>query len=143
MTDSPDSRAGHLLWIAPLLAIAGFFSYFGFFVRWPVLRDTGALNLVVLLAALALSVVALRRGWPGGVGRRIAGVLGVLVSTLLLAGFVGYLYFLSYQLPATDGVVEVGEPLPAVTLAAHDGSSLALGEAGDGPLVLVFYRGHW
>ena len=138
-----ESRAHPLLWLAPLLAIAGFFSYWGFFIRWPFLRDTGLLNLAVLLVALGLSVAGLRRAWSAGPWRRVAGGFGVLLSTLLLGAFVGYVYFLSYGLPETDGVVKVGEPLPAMTLAAHDGAPVDLGAAAEGPLVLVFYRGHW
>jgi len=134
-----------LLWIAPLIAIAGFLSYWGYFVRWPFLRDTGLLNLGLLLLALGLSVLGLRRAWPRGLWRRVAGALGVLISTLLTGLFVAYCYVLSYGLPPTDGVVALGERLPEITLASYDGSPVDLARAseGPGPLVLVFFRGFW
>lgn len=134
-----------LLWIAPLVAIAGFVSYWGYFVRWPFLRDTGLLNLGLLLLASGLAVLGLLRAWSRGPWRRLAGLVGVAVSMLLTGLFIAYCYVISYGLPPTDGVVALGERLPQITLASYDGTPVDLARAseGPGPLVLVFYRGFW
>lgn len=150
MQESPTerpARAGRrddwLLWIAPLVAIAGFASYWTLSVRSPFLRDTGLLNLALLLVAVALSVLGVRRAWSRGWLRRVAGAVGVVLSTALLGLFVAYCYVLSYQLPSADGAVAVGERLPPIALTASDGSRVDLAEASRDPLVLVFYRGFW
>jgi hypothetical protein len=136
------SRRNPYLWIAPLLAIAGFLSYFTFFVRWPALRDTGLLNLALLLLAVVLAGVGLRRAWGRGPWRRVAGVLGVVVSLGLTGLFVAYIYSLS-DLPTAEGAVALGERLPEISLVSSDGGDVDLAEASQGPLVLVFYRGFW
>jgi hypothetical protein len=150
MSEQPgESRARRqldvLLWVAPLVAIVGFVSYWGYFVRWPFLRDTGLLNLALLLLASGLALLGLRRAWPRGRWRRLAGVAGVIVSTALTGLFIAYCYVISYGLPPTDGVVALGERLPEITLASYDGTPVDLARAseGPGPLVLVFYRGFW
>lgn len=140
---SAARRSNVLLWLAPAIAIAGFLSYWGYFVRWPFLRDTGLLNLGLLLLAVVLSALALRRAWSGGLGRRLLGVLGLVVSLGLTGLFVAYCYVLSYGLPPSDDVVALGERLPAVSLVSHEGEPVDLAEASQGPLVLVFYRGFW
>ncbi len=145
MTDPTPgaTRRNHLLWLGPLIAIPGFISYWGFFVRWPSLRDTAWLNILILLVALAISVVGLRRAWSGGLLKRAAGLGSATVPALLLAGLVAYCYGLSYGLPDAARAAGVGERMPAVTLTAHDGTTFDLGAASDEPLVLVFYRGFW
>ncbi len=46
---------------------------------------------------------------------------------------------------ATRGTPQpAGEPAPAFSLTAHDGTTVSLADViRDGPAVLVFYRGHW
>jgi len=146
--DEPDAASrerdrsfNHLAWIAPLVAIAGFLSYFAVFSQWPLFRDFPWLNLLIGIAALALSVVAVRRAKPGwGRGGSIAG-LGI--SALLLVGLGFYCFVLSYQLPDAGRVVGEGTVIPGITLAATDGSQIDVGAAAQDKLILVFYRGHW
>jgi peroxiredoxin len=48
------------------------------------------------------------------------------------------------QAPVPAGVARVGAVLPDAELLDVDGAARRLGEAvGEGPAVLVFYRGHW
>lgn len=144
MTETGEQTEGNpFLWLGPLIAIPGFFSYWGFFVRWPLFRDTAWLNIGILLVAVALSILGLRRAWPRGGWRRLAGAGGAALSALLLAGLVAYCYGMSYGLPSADAAIAEGATIPAVTLAAHDGSQVDLARASQQPLVLVFYRGHW
>ena len=145
MTESAESwrSRNHGLWLAPILALGGFLSYWGFFARWPIFRDDPWLNLLVLGGAIALSIAALRRAWPSGVWHRIAGIGGVALSSALTVLLLAYCYGLSYQLPSADLAVEAGEPIPPVVLASHDGGQVDLGAAGSERMLLVFYRGFW
>ena len=131
----------HLAWIAPVIAFAGFLSYFALFSQWPLFRDFPWLNLLILLGALALSEIAMRRARPGW-GRR-GSVAGLAVSVLLLVGLSYYCFVLSYQLPDAGRVVGEGAAIPAIALAATDGSQIDVGAAAQDKLILVFYRGHW
>lgn len=132
----------HALWLGPLLAIVGLVSYFTVFYRWPVTRDVPWVNFAILLGALALSAVGLARAWPRGGWRRFAGVGCLVWSTGLAALFVASCTVMS-ALPPPAGVLDVGAPLPAVTLDDHAGTPVDLAAAGTQPLVLVFYRGFW
>ena len=146
MADSPADRSrgprNHLLWIGPLIAIPGFLSYYVFFSRFPVFRDTAWLNIGILLGATAISVAGLRRGWGRGSLQRVAGVASLAVSGFLTGLLITYCYVLSYQLPDANLAVAEGAPMPAITLASYDGRDVDLGEAGES-MVLVFYRGFW
>lgn len=143
MTDSHSARRSrnHAAWVAPLIALAGFLSYFVVFSQWPLFRDFPWLNLLVLTGAVALSVVALRRAAPGW--GRAGSVAGLGVSLLLLVGLCLYCFVLSYQLPDAGRVVGEGTEIPALSLAASDGSQIDVAAAAQEKLILVFYRGHW
>jgi len=142
--DASDSvGANHSLWLGPLIAAAGLLSYFGFFVRWPVFRDTAWLNFLILIAALAISAIGARRAWSRGGWRRLAGVGSTLVSGGVGALLVAYVFFLSNGLPSTEGVTTEGEAIPVMTLASYDGSQVNVAAAGDDSTILVFYRGFW
>lgn len=147
MSDSERSNGGaginHFLWLGPLIAVPGFLSYFVFFSRWPVFRDTAWLNFLLLAAALAISTVGLGRAWPRGGWRRLAGIGSTLVSGAFGALLVAYVFFVSDGLPTTEGVTAEGEPIPAVTLASYDGKLINVAEAGQDSAILVFYRGFW
>ena len=80
-----------------------------------------------------------RRGQPGA-GAAVAGLSSASIFAAMLAF---YCFSLSYDLPSTDLAIATGEPLPAFTLASHDGTAIDLRAAGQGRLVLVFYRGFW
>ena len=132
---SRERSFNHLAWIAPVIAIAGFLSYFAVFSQWPLFRDFPWLNLLILLAALALSLVAARRAKPGW--GRAGSIAGLGLSALLLAGLSFYCFVLSYQLPDAGRVVGEGAAIPAITLAATDGSQVDVGAAAQDKLILV------
>lgn len=138
---STETGRNHLAWIAPLIAIAGFLSYYTYFSMWPVFRDVPWLNLLILVLATALSVVAFRRARPGW-GKAASGV-GLLVSVGLLGLLSFYCFVLSYQLPDPNLVADDGTRLPAITLASWDGQPVDVAEAANDKLILVFYRGYW
>jgi hypothetical protein len=142
MTESGSAtRSNHLAWIAPLIAVPGFLSYYVYFSMWPVFRDVPWLNLLILLVATGMSLVAVRRA-STGLGRA-GSVLGLVVSAGLTGMLSFYCFYLSYQLPDANRVADDGTRLPAITLASWDGTPVDVSEVASDKLILVFYRGHW
>ncbi len=147
MADSGNPKDGtdsnHFLWLGPLIAVAGLLSYFTFFSRWPVFRDTAWLNFLILAAALVISAMGLRRAGLRGGWRVFAGVGSTLVSGGLGALLVAYVFFLSNGLPSSEGVTAEGEAIPVMTLTSYDGTQVNVAAAGQDSTILVFYRGFW
>jgi len=69
----------------------------------------------------------------------LAAALALCVAGLLTF----YCFVLSYQLPEPTAASGAGAELPALTLPAHDGTTVDLRAASEGTLVLAFYRGAW
>lgn len=136
-------KRNHALWLGPVLAIAGFLSYFLFFVQWAALRNFPWVNLPLLIVALALSGYGLYRAWSGGWGKKTAGILSTLFSGALLGLFVGYVFGLSYGVPPADQAAQTGSALPSMVLVANDGTEVNVQEAAGEKLLLVFFRGYW
>lgn len=136
-------RRNHALWLAPLLAVFGLVSYYALFARWPITRDVPWANFAILALAFGLSLVGLRRAWPRGLWRRIAGVASLAVCTLLPAFLAFYTWSLSYGLPDAEGALAVGETVPAARLLDQTGREVDLESEARGSMLLVFYRGHW
>lgn len=120
MTDRAPWIRHHLVWIGVLVSIIGLVSYFFVFARFPFLRDTAWLNLLLVATGLALSVVALRRR------RSLLSVGGAVLSLACAGLFAGYVFVASEQLPDTDGVVAVGAAAPAFNLTNHTGAEVGL-----------------
>ena len=78
---------------------------------------------------------------------------GFGVAVVLFAGLIGYLRWGGIPLhaarstppPGVDHTaLAVGAPTPPIELASADGTTWRGAAAlASGPLVLVFYRGHW
>lgn len=97
------------------------------------LRASGLTVWLMLAAALCLSFSAAwrdRRAW----------VLGVAVFELGVLALFLWAFFVAARLPE-------GEPpprAPGFTLLDQEGRPVTLaGELAQGPVLLVFYRGHW
>ncbi len=135
----------HLLWIGPLVTLAGAFSYFAFFARFPDLRDFPWVNLPLVLLGLGLTIVAVLRPWrsPERFRGKILGIPAILVSGLLATGFGYYVFGLSYHLPAPTALTASLETAPDPAMKASDGSPFRLSELRGKRVVLVFYRGYW
>lgn len=133
-------RRSHLVWIGPAVAFAGAVSYFLVFARWPALRDFPWVNLPWVLAGLGLSLA----GWGRSPrGRRKLAAVGLAGSTTLATLFCGYVFFLSYLLPAPTALSESLVAAPDFTLTDAAGRPQALADLRGRKVVLVFYRGHW
>ena len=137
MTEPTAIRRNHAVWIGLLISLVGLVSYFTFFARFPALRDVPWLNLALVTVGLAVSAWAVRR-------RRSVWSVGGLALSAACAGLLAaYVFVLSYGLPGTDRVVQVGDPAPAFALADQEGRITSLDRYRGSNLVLVFYRGFW
>ncbi|MFQ5590645.1 MAG: hypothetical protein ACE5HE_05750 [Phycisphaerae bacterium] len=102
----------------------------------PLMRTTGAPAFALISAGAAAGVVGALRD------RRVWVRASCVLESLVLAGAV-YVFFVSTTLPTTS-VVATLEVAPDFTLRDHTGEDVALGDAlAQGPVLLVFYRGHW
>jgi hypothetical protein len=126
----------HIGWMGPLVAVIGLLSYFTLAVKVPSLRDTAWLNLLLVTAGLALSVLALVRA------RSWSRWAGVAVSGLAVVALFGYVFGLSATVPDSAGAVAVGDSAPPLSLPDQNGQLADLGDL-PGRVVVVFYRGFW
>ncbi len=138
---SATGRFNHRAWIGPLVAIFGLLSYFTLFYRWPLTRDLPWLNLLILLAAIGVSLTALPRA--RSTAGRVGGGVGLFVSVALAGLLCFYVFSLSYRLPDAGRVVDDGTRLPEISLASARGEAVDVAAAARDKLILVFYRGHW
>lgn len=138
-------RRNHALWVAPLLALLGFLSYFVFFVRFPALRDLPWLNLLLLLAAVALSLLALWRAFARreSYRGRVLGPLSVLFTLAVSAFFCFYIFYLSYGMPAPTAFTLSLAVAPDFSAVDHMQRPVRLADLRGKKVVLVFYRGFW
>jgi hypothetical protein len=144
MSDTPRNPS---VWLAPLLSLAAFVSYYLVIISRPALADLRDLpwpNLAVIALALVLSLRALPRAWSrGGVLRRTGAIAGLAVCTLCAGALPYYLFVATYRVPDVANALPPGEPIPAVTLLDHAEQPVDLAQLAQGDVVLVFYRGHW
>jgi hypothetical protein len=99
----------------------------------PLLRSSGFLAWVLIAVALWLALSAARRDRRGWV-RAIAGLQLAVVPLSIWA------FFVLARMPA----VRVPERAPDFTLPDQEGHPVTLAtELEKGPVLLVFFRGHW
>ena len=132
-----ETKRNHAAWIGPLFVLIGVFTYFSFAVRIPSLRDSAALNLVLVYAGLVIAAVALlrRRNWKSWLGLVAAGFFTALFSF--------YIFVFSSQLPSADTAAAVGSIAPPLELPDHTGRVASLENLRGGRVLVVFYRGFW
>ncbi len=100
----------------------------------PAVRN-GLWTYAPLAAALGLCLFAVSK-------RRAAGTVLPTVIGALLVAF--YTWTRLMGAPAVPETLAVGQPFPDVTLEDEQRRSIRIGaEAQKGPLVVVFFRGHW
>lgn len=129
-------KRNHAAWVGPLIALVGLVTYFSHAVKFPDLRDSAALNLVVVSLGVAVSVWAAmrRRNWKSWLGLLASGALAVLLF--------GYVFVLSSQLPGEETAAAVGSTAPPLKLPDQTGRIVSLSDI-PGRRVVVFYRGFW
>lgn len=149
-----DRRSISLVLAGFLVTLLAFFSYFTFFVWFPVTRDFPWVNLLLFLAGGALLGVGLKRTFqqPGPRFAKVAGSLLGVFSALILGLFLVYNFYFSSKLPSAEHAPRLGQKAPDFSLSDQNGrpvtlSALLAGNAADGNkgrwVLLVFYRGYW
>ena len=153
MTDAIVRRWNWPLWAGFVLNLIAFFSYFLFFIRFPVTRDFPWANLLLFLVAETLVAMGLVRAFARAQiykGKILGPVLSA-ISALTLAAFVLIFFVFARQLPAAANAPRVGTKAPEFTLVDTNSKPVSLTELlttpqnGAAPkgVLLVFYRGYW
>jgi hypothetical protein len=139
------SFARHLLWFGPLLTFGAAVSYFTTFARFPALRDVPWLNLPLVLAGLAVTIVGVRAALSRGTRRRtkVLGLASGTFSFLLATLFCLYIFVLSYRLPGPTAATLSMTRAPDFTLLDQDSRPVTLSDLAGRKVVLSFYRGFW
>lgn len=132
--------ARRLALLGPVVALASVLSYFGYFARFPDLRDVPWLNMPLAWCGVALSFVALRRS-PRGARKLAMGSTALSLLPALL--FVGYVGYLSRQLPPPTEKVAIGAVAPSFELPDALGATVRLADLRGTKAIVVFYRGYW
>jgi len=143
------------LWAGFLLTLLAAFSYFAFFVKFPVTRDFPWANLLLFLLAAVLVVMGIRRGFARAGAHptrsKIVTSIVTTLSALVFAFFIFAIFIAARWLPASTGAPHVGQKVPEFALPDPNGRQISLhqllsepidGKAPKGVL-LVFYRGWW
>ncbi len=132
----PDTSGATCL-IGTLLAAMGGVSYWLLMDNaW--IRSTAVPNIALAASGLILCFWSIIR-------RRSRGIIaGSAVSVLLGGGFL-VSFSVLMSLPKASGTTpQVGDAAPCFTLLNQDGEKVDLStRLAHGPVLLVFYRGHW
>jgi hypothetical protein len=143
------------LWAGFLLTLIASFSYFAFFVRFPITRDFPWANLLLFVLAAVLLFMGLRRGFARDRAHptrsRIVTSIVSLFSVVIFALFVFVIFIAARWLPPSTGAPHVGQKVPEFTLSDANGKQVSLNELLTAPIegkppkgvLLVFYRGYW
>jgi hypothetical protein len=142
-TGSNSHGRNHAMWLGPLITFAGMVSYFTVFVRWPALRDFPWVNLPLVLAGVALSILAFRRRRRTSLLSRILAGVGLGFSALIAGLFVFYVFFFSSTLPTATTLTAELEQAPDFALSDQHSRVVSLADLRGEKAVLVFFRGFW
>jgi len=127
----------HAAWVGPLVALTGLVTYFTVAVRFPDLRDSAIVNLVLVIGGTAIAAWGLfrRRNWKSWIGFGAAAFFASLLC--------GYVFVLSSQLPSANNAVAVGAAAPQLALPDQTGRMVSLDDFRGERVLVVFYRGFW
>ena len=143
------------LWAGFLLTLVAAFSYFAFFVNFPVTRDFPWANLLLFLLAALLIVMGIRRAFARDRAHptrsKVVASIVTTLSVLVCAFFIFAIFIAGRFLPPSTGAPHVGQKVPEFTLSDANGRQVSLNQltsepvAGKAPkgVLLVFYRGWW
>lgn len=134
---SDTTTRNHAAWIGPVITLVGLVTYFSYAAKIPDLRDSAALNLVVVSLGVAVAAwgALRRRNWKSWAGLLTSGALAFLLFA--------YVFVLSSQLPGAETAAAVGSEAPPLVLPDQTGRVIDIAGFSDRRLVVVFYRGFW
>ena len=123
--------------LALLVTLSGPAVYYFLLHDDPWLRATGLPSFAVMALGIVLGFVAVRR-------RRTLSARLLFGTDVSLAVLWAVVFFVLLRLPPPAADFERLAEAPDFMLPDHDGRPVALREArAKGPVLLVFYRGHW
>ncbi len=143
------------LWAGFLLTLIAAFSYFAFFVNFPVTRDFPWANLLLFLLAAVLVVMGIRRAFARDRAHptrsKVVASIVTTLSVLVCAFFIFAIFIAGRFLPPSTGAPHVGQKVPEFTLSDANGRQVSLNQLTSEPVdgkapkgvLLVFYRGWW
>jgi hypothetical protein len=143
------------LWAGFLLTLVAAFSYFAFFVNFPVTRDFPWANLLLFLLAAVLIVMGIRRAFARDRAHptrsKVVASIVTTLSVLVCAFFIFAIFIAGRFLPPSTGAPHVGQKVPEFTLSDANGRQVSLNQLTSEPVdgkapkgvLLVFYRGWW
>lgn len=135
VTAKSQPRAGAWAAVGLLVTLAGVPALM-LTMSQPFLRATGLATFVLMGAGVVLAGIAARRDARLWV-RAVAGVCASLFALWCLA------FFVLFRVPADTGAGTL-TTAPDFTLPDQQGAPVRLADAlRAGPVLLVFYRGHW
>jgi len=151
-----ERRTNWQIWVGFALTLVGILSYFLFFDRFPITRDTPWVSGLLFLAAMAFLLQGSRLAFrePQTYRGKAAGPALSAVSLLLIAAFAFFTFDFTRRLPASISAPHVGQRAPDFTLVDTSGKTVTLAELLSAPVLpaaatppkgvlLVFYRGYW
>jgi len=135
-TEAPaPRRRSKLVAAGVLLTVAGPAVYFAL-LDYPWLRSTAVVPLTMMPAGAVTGV------WAATRSRRWWAWLAAGFDVVMLASFAGSMLLLM-KVPEATGF-EAMSVAPDFTVQDQEGRDFHLADAlGHGPVLLVFYRGHW
>lgn len=135
--NAPRNKFNHAVWVGPLIVLIGVVTYFTVAVRFPDLRDSASVNLVLVTGGAAIAAWGLfrRPNWKSWIGFGVAGSFSLL--------FCWYIFVYSSQLPAPDTAPKVGAAAPPLELPDQSGRMLSLENFSGQRVLVIFYRGYW
>jgi hypothetical protein len=148
-------RVNWPLWAGFLLTLIAAFSYFAFFVNFPLTRDFPWANLLLFLLAALLVVMGIRRAFARDRAHptrsKVVASIVTTLSVLVCAFFIFAIFIAGRFLPPSTGAPHVGQKVPEFTLSDANGRQVSLNQLTSEPIdgkapkgvLLVFYRGWW
>ncbi|MDP9192400.1 MAG: hypothetical protein M3P06_11940 [Acidobacteriota bacterium] len=127
-------------WSGLALALVAFFSYFLFFVRFPMTRDIPWVPFILFLIATVLLISGWRRA-----SRKLLPSIVTLVGFLIIGAFTFVVTVGTKNLPASLNAPAVGEKAPPFALPDTNNKTVSLSSvlAESNGVLLIFYRGFW
>jgi len=148
-------RVNWPLWAGFLLTLIAAFSYFAFFVNFPLTRDFPWANLLLFLLAALLVVMGIRRAFARDRAHptrsKVVASIVTTLSVLVCAFFIFAIFIAGRLLPPATGAPHVGQKVPEFMLSDANGRQVSLNQLTSEPIdgkapkgvLLVFYRGWW
>jgi hypothetical protein len=142
-----ERRWNWRVWAGFALAVFAPLSYVPIFTRFASTRDFPWANLLLFVAAGVLLAGGLRRAFtePGRYRGKVGGSIAAGLALVLFGLFAWGTFAAARSLPPGSNALRIGQTAPDFQLAGTDGKPVALSQLrhGNGPVLLIFYRGYW